>query len=340
MVNRVVRVVVPVALVCPRCARGAPRRPGSAQVHAGLRPLPGGGAAALRRAQVVAPWLRPGALTGRASSTRWTASAIATTSRRGRPRRSPTPPTRPAAAGAAGAGRARRSAAASSPRPIRPTAPIALSSTKGSQLYLRRSRREGGDRHHRPTAARERRIKYGTASWVYGEELEQRTAMWWSPDSRKLAYYRFDEQQVRDYYLRSIRRSSRATLDTEAYPKAGAPNPIVDLFVYDVATKKTTTVDVRDGKPFDNDVVGHYVYHVAWSPDGTRAAVQPHQPPAERHGVRGREPGDRRVPRRPARGVADRLGRERAARCSSSRTASASSGNRSATAGTTSISTI
>ena len=25
----------------------------------------------------------------------------------------------------------------------------------------------------------ETRVKYGTASWVYGEELEQRTAMWW-----------------------------------------------------------------------------------------------------------------------------------------------------------------
>jgi len=27
----------------------------------------------------------------------------------------------------------------------------------------------------------ESRIKYGTASWVYGEELSQRTAMWWCP---------------------------------------------------------------------------------------------------------------------------------------------------------------
>ena len=32
------------------------------------------------------------------------------------------------------------------------------------------------------------RIKNGTASWVYGEELGQRTAMWWSPDGRKLDY--------------------------------------------------------------------------------------------------------------------------------------------------------
>src|SRR5262245_7057668 len=34
------------------------------------------------------------------------------------------------------------------------------------------------------------RVKYGTATWVYGEELEQKTAMWWSPDGRRLAYYR------------------------------------------------------------------------------------------------------------------------------------------------------
>src|SRR5262249_28162080 len=58
------------------------------------------------------------------------------------------------------------------------------------------------------------------------------------------------------------------SLDVEAYPKSGAPNPVVDLFVYDVDTKATTRIDVRDGKPFENDVVGYYVYHVAWSPDG------------------------------------------------------------------------
>ena len=45
------------------------------------------------------------------------------------------------------------------------------------------------------------RIKYGTGSWVYGEELGQRTAMWWSPDGTKLAYYRFDESKVPDFYL-------------------------------------------------------------------------------------------------------------------------------------------
>ena len=116
------------------------------------------------------------------------------------------------------------------------------------------------------------RIKYGTASWVYGEELAQTTAMWWSPDSKKIAYYRFDEKQVPDFLLTTHLADGVGSpydkLDTEAYPKPGSPNPIVDLFVYDIASGKTTKVDVRDGKPFDNTVVGHYVYHVAWSPDG------------------------------------------------------------------------
>jgi dipeptidyl-peptidase 4 len=113
------------------------------------------------------------------------------------------------------------------------------------------------------------RIKYGTASWVYGEELGQTTAMWWSPDSGKVAYYRFDEKDVDVYHLQVDQTKLYSRDDMEAYPKAGRPNPVVDLFVYDVATKKTTKVDVRDGKTFDNSVVGHYVYRINWSPDGT-----------------------------------------------------------------------
>jgi dipeptidyl-peptidase-4 len=112
------------------------------------------------------------------------------------------------------------------------------------------------------------RIKYGTASWVYGEELSQRTAMWWSPDGSKLAYYRFDEGKVPDFYLTPNLTQIQDTIDVEAYPKAGMPNPVVDLFVYDVGSKTTTRIDVRDGKPFDNTVVGHYVFHIGWSQDG------------------------------------------------------------------------
>jgi dipeptidyl-peptidase-4 len=112
------------------------------------------------------------------------------------------------------------------------------------------------------------RIKNGTASWVYGEELFQGSAMWWSPDSGKIAYYRFDESKVPDYYLALNQVKLHDTLDVEAYPMPGDPNPVVDLFIYDVHKKTTVRVDVRDGKPFDDLTLGHYVYNVSWSGDG------------------------------------------------------------------------
>ena len=112
------------------------------------------------------------------------------------------------------------------------------------------------------------RIKYGTASWVYGEELYQTTAMWWSPDSTKLAYYRFDESKVKDYFLQMSQTQIQDKMNIEPYPKAGTDNPIVDLFIYDVASKKSVRVDARDGKTLEDGVVGYYVYNVSWSPDG------------------------------------------------------------------------
>jgi dipeptidyl-peptidase 4 len=112
------------------------------------------------------------------------------------------------------------------------------------------------------------RVKSGTASWVYGEELFQKTAMWWSGDSRKLAFYRFDESQVPDFHLQLGQTKILSTANVEPYVKAGGTNPVVDLLIYDLATKRTVRVDVRDGRTFDNSVIGHYVYGVSWTGDG------------------------------------------------------------------------
>jgi len=118
------------------------------------------------------------------------------------------------------------------------------------------------------------RIKYATGSWVYGEELGQTTSIWWSPDSRRVGYYRFDESPVKDFYVQMQQTSVQDAVDIEAYPKAGAPNPIVDVFVYDVAIAASTHIDARDGKPFDNDVVGHYVYGIQWSQDSSELLLE------------------------------------------------------------------
>jgi dipeptidyl-peptidase-4 len=112
-------------------------------------------------------------------------------------------------------------------------------------------------------------VKYGIATWVYGEELRQRTAMWWSPDGRKIAFYKFEEKSTKKYYVIYNQTQIQDSLETEAYPKVGADNLPVDLVVYNLDTKETTTLDVRNGKPFVDGELGTYLYGVSWLSDGS-----------------------------------------------------------------------
>lgn len=105
-------------------------------------------------------------------------------------------------------------------------------------------------------------FRYGTASWVYGEELGQSDAMWWSPDGRHLAFYAFDVSPTRDYYLVDGLTRLRSEVKKERYPKAGDPNPIAGLRIYEPASGRITTVDVGD----DTD---QYVYSIDWTPDSS-----------------------------------------------------------------------
>lgn len=114
----------------------------------------------------------------------------------------------------------------------------------------------------------ETEVKYGIATWVYGEELGQRTAMWWSPDGSKIAFYRFKEKNTKKYYVLLDQLEVQDSLEVMSYPKVGAENLPVDLMVYDLNTKKMTELDIRDGKPYNDGELGTYIYGVDWTPDG------------------------------------------------------------------------
>ena len=189
------------------------------------------------------------------------------------------------------------------------------------------------------TAARRAGSSTAPRAGSTARNCSRRTAMWWSPDSKKLAYYRFDESQGRRLLPALDQAKLQSKLDVEPYPKAGAPNPVVDLFVYDVATKKIgqdrrprrQAVRQRRRRPL------RLPRRLVARRQGT--ALQPDEPPAERHGVRRRRSGDRQVPRHRPRGMAGELGRERTADALPEGQQAASSGPPSATAGGTSTST-
>jgi dipeptidyl-peptidase-4 len=104
--------------------------------------------------------------------------------------------------------------------------------------------------------------RFGTCCWVYGEELFQQTAMWWSPDSRRLAYYGVDEQHMRSYYLTLGNTNVYTRLHVEQYPTAGEKNPHVSLYIYDLESRSTTPVTI-DGP------VDQYLYNVRFAQDGS-----------------------------------------------------------------------
>lgn len=108
----------------------------------------------------------------------------------------------------------------------------------------------------------EEMFRFGTACWVYGEELDQQEAMWWSPDSSKLVFYEIDERHMRQYELSVNTTGLYPEIERERYPKAGDPNPYVGLMVYDLESKTTSRIEVGDSKEW-------YIYNIRFAPNGS-----------------------------------------------------------------------
>jgi dipeptidyl-peptidase-4 len=109
----------------------------------------------------------------------------------------------------------------------------------------------------------------GTLDWVYMEELFTRgktRAYWWSPDSRKITFLQFKESVVPEFPLASY-GSLHGSLDMQHYPKAGDPNPIVRLGVYDLENENLTWLATTE----DDD---SYIARVYWLKDSNRVAYE------------------------------------------------------------------
>jgi len=117
---------------------------------------------------------------------------------------------------------------------------------------------------------------YGIPDWVYEEEVfEGNVATWWDRQGRFVAFLRTNETMVPefpvDYYLsRPSGGKPKEGLERYPdekrikYPKAGAPNPVVDMLFYDLEANEMFDVNI-DGGFGDNDRI---IADVLWADDG------------------------------------------------------------------------
>ncbi|MFD2572626.1 S9 family peptidase [Spirosoma soli] len=77
----------------------------------------------------------------------------------------------------------------------------------------------------------------GAADWVYEEEFSMARAFEWSPDSKRIAWIRFDESRVPEYDMQ-LWGGLYPVEYRFKYPKAGEANSLVTVWVADVSTGK------------------------------------------------------------------------------------------------------
>jgi dipeptidyl-peptidase-4 len=89
--------------------------------------------------------------------------------------------------------------------------------------------------------------------------------IFWSPDGKRLAFYRKDESRVGTFPLLDI---TTGTAREIKYPMAGTASERVSLGVFDVASRQARFLDVED---FDDD---RYLTGITWGPASDVIHVQ------------------------------------------------------------------
>jgi dipeptidyl-peptidase 4 len=101
------------------------------------------------------------------------------------------------------------------------------------------------------------KIINGAPDWVYEEEFGFADGFKWSPDGKRIAFYRFDESKVREFFM-----TTYGDLYPEAYkfkyPKAGEQNSDVTIHVYELETGKVSSMDVSTAEEF-------YIPRIKWT---------------------------------------------------------------------------
>ncbi len=107
----------------------------------------------------------------------------------------------------------------------------------------------------------------GITDWVYEEEFGFVRAFEWSPNGKTLAYIKFDESEVPQFNMDVYGNDLYPVSDVFKYPKAGENNAKVSLQIYDLASGKTTEVNLENYESY-------YIPRLKWTNDNNLVSVQ------------------------------------------------------------------
>lgn len=104
----------------------------------------------------------------------------------------------------------------------------------------------------------------GIADWLYEEEILARSAaLWWSPRGSNLCYATFNDSEVHTVSLPVYRGQYPDSVELR-YPKAGSPNPTVELHVVNVAGDSRSSKVVQPPEELLQKTKEYYVTLVAF----------------------------------------------------------------------------
>lgn len=116
------------------------------------------------------------------------------------------------------------------------------------------------------------KISNGISDWLYEEEFGITYHYDWCPDSKLLAFIKFDEREVKEFSFQTFlnKEESGFLLYPEMtrfkYPKAGEKNPKAIVCIYDDFNKTTRVIDLKA----QND---YYIPRIKWTSNASQLAI-------------------------------------------------------------------
>lgn len=106
----------------------------------------------------------------------------------------------------------------------------------------------------------------GATDWVYEEEFGKDNGFFWSPDGKQIAFYRFDERDVKAFTMTNYNDEMYPEYVTFKYPKVGEKNSTVSIHIYDLASGETRKVATTDA-------TWEYFPRIKWAPKAGELCV-------------------------------------------------------------------